>query len=162
MIKMNRSKVGVIALFALAAIGVPLLYAGIRKLASFDPFAQFAGKWSDPFGNNTGSVMEKVDVSLYEGSNKTVSFHANRLTIRRDKQHMQLELISNGKILDKGKPTAGFEAGLATYDVPNEHVDVAGGAVLTSKDYSFKTASLQIDRKKKTIQANRGLTGTYR
>lgn len=159
---MNRSKAITISGLLLGVIAVPLLYAGVKKLASFDPFSKFTGKWSDPFGNNIGSVMDNVDIGVYEKGLPVVTFRTNRLTIRRDKQFLQLQSVSNGKIYEKGKPTANFYAGLASYDRAKEQVNVSRGATLAAADYTLQTAALVLDRGTKTIKAESGVSGTYK
>lgn len=145
-----------------AVVLLPVLFAGAKWLASFDPFARFSGDYANPFGRNIGSYMENVSVSVLSGKGKVASFDAKRLLIRRDKQFMQLELISNGAIYDKGKKAADFKAALASYDARQELIQIAGGADVSSKEFTFTTPALAINKKRSTLFADSGITGKYR
>jgi lipopolysaccharide export system protein LptA len=148
--------------FLLAGVGIPLAFEGIRAVVAFDPFASYFGNWASPFGRNIGSVMEGVDVAVYDGSRRVVSFRAARLEVRRDKQHMQLENLTDGTVYRGGKPAARFDAGLASYDAYSETVEILGGARIRSAEYDLRAEALTIDKARSVISVPKGLAGSFR
>ncbi|MBA3727168.1 MAG: hypothetical protein H0W86_12190, partial [Armatimonadetes bacterium] len=148
-------------ILALAVVVLPLLYTAARKFAAKDPFGRHGTNWTDPFGKNIGSVMDDVDIRVYNGSDKLVSLHAGKIEIRRDKVFMDLLNVSDGKIYEKGKPTAFFAAKSAEYDMSNERLVVDNGANLKSKTYDLNAPNLHLDVKIKTVEAKEGIKGTF-
>jgi len=146
---------------ALAVVVLPLLYTAARKFASKDLFGRHGANWTDPFGKNIGSVMDDVDIKVYNGSDKLVSLHADKIEVRRDKVFMDLLNVSDGKIYEKGKPTAFFAAMNAEYDMSNERLVVDRGASLKSTTYDLNAPNLHLDVKTKTVEAKKGIKGTF-
>jgi lipopolysaccharide export system protein LptA len=151
------------ALVAVACLAlVPALYNWARYLWALDPFAKYSSKWSDPFGGNIGSVMDNLDVTFYSGSSKTVSFHADKLEVRRDKQFIAVDGITRGTVYKSQKPEAEFSAAKAEYEARNTVVKVSGGATLKGKGFQVGADALTIDDTKKTITVPAATSGIYR
>ncbi len=151
--------VGFLALgIAVGAFG----FIALRAFARFDPFAKYKADYSNPLGSGIGAQMRDVEVKVYTGKNKTLSFNAAQVDMRRDQQYFRIAVIRDGNVFDKGQVAAKFQAGIANYDGIQKTVEVSGAPRVKNESMDLVAERIKINRERKMITVDEGVKGTYK
>lgn len=142
----------------LGAVG----YFSLRSFARFDPFAKYKADYSNPLGSGIGAQMRDVKVTVYSKNEKSLSFDAAQVDMRRDQQYFRIAVIRNGQVYDNGSVAAKFQAGVANYDGTQKTIEVSGAPRVKNDDMDLVSDRIKIDREKKSISVEDGVKGRYK
>lgn len=140
---------------------VVLLYFGISRLRSVDPFEAYKSAFNSVSQNPSAVTLSDVDVSTYDSNGVALAkMHVNLIDVQRDERHVDLMSVDNGLLFDKGKQAAKFSAGLVKWDANSKSAQVSEVARIVTNGLDVKTMGLSWDEPKGQILLPMPIVGT--